>query len=63
MLHNSAMGVARYLHKATMCPDVVRIETTDKGVTIEIVRDVTTNMGQGVTTMTTNNRRDALAFG
>lgn len=55
----------QYLHKAIMCQDVVKIETTGKGVTIELVRgDMKsmarggmTNMRQGVTTMTTNNQR------
>jgi hypothetical protein len=65
ILRNSAIGAARFLNKATMRPHVVRIATTGKGVTIEIMgkgvtteimgRSVTTgNTGQGVTTMTTN---------
>jgi len=65
ILRNSAIGAARFLNKATMRPHVVRIATTGKGVTIEIMgKGVTTgntgqgvttgNTGQGVTTMTTN---------
>ena len=65
ILRNSADGAARFLNKATTRPDVVRIATTGKGVTIEIMgKGVTTgntgqgvttgNTGQGVTTMTTN---------
>jgi hypothetical protein len=56
---------ARFLNKETMRPHVVRIATTGKSVTIEImgrgitagttVQGVTTgNTGQGLTTMTTN---------
>ena len=65
ILRNSVIGAARFLNKATMRPHVVRIATTGKGVTIEIMgkgvtteimgRSVTTgNTGQGVTSMTTN---------
>jgi hypothetical protein len=65
ILRNSAIGAARFLNKATMRPHVVRIATTGKGVTIEIMgREVTTgitgkdvtigNTGQGLMTMTTN---------
>ena len=70
MLHNSATGAERFLHKVTMCQSVVRIEITGKGVTIEMVQGVTTNiargvmtnMGQGVTTMTTIINREFPAF-
>jgi len=56
ILRNSAHGAARFLNKATTRPDVVRIATTGKGVTIGIMgRGVTTGTtAQGVTTMTTN---------
>src|SRR5215212_7023936 len=52
---NSAIGAARSLNKATMRPHVVRIASTGKGGTIEIMgKGATTgNTGQGVTTMTT----------
>ena len=55
ILRNSAIGAARFLNKATMRPHVVRIATTGKGVTIEIMgRGVTTGTTvQGVTTGTT----------
>ena len=45
IFRNSAIGAARFLHKA-MRLHVVRIAVTGKGVTIEI-------MGQGLTTETT----------
>ena len=54
ILRNSAIGAARFLNKATMRPHVVRIATTGKGVTIEIMGHVTRGTTvQGVTTGTT----------
>jgi hypothetical protein len=60
ILRNSAVGAVRFLNKATMRPHVVRIASTGKGVTIEIMgKGATTgNTGQGVTTMTTNEGID-----
>jgi hypothetical protein len=54
ILRNSAIGAARFLHKA-MRPHVVRIATTGKGVMIEIMDRVATIviMGQGHMTETT----------
>jgi hypothetical protein len=54
ILRTSAIGAARFLHKG-MRPRVVRIATTGKGVTIEIMcRGATIEiMGQGLTTGTT----------
>jgi hypothetical protein len=56
ILRNSADSAVRFLNKATTRPDVVRIATTGKGLTIGIMgRSVTTGTtGRGVTTMTTN---------
>ncbi|QHO71377.1 hypothetical protein ACH79_00770 [Bradyrhizobium sp. CCBAU 051011] len=53
-LRTSAIGAARFLHKATR-RHVVRIATTGKGVTIEIMDRVATIviMGQGPMTETT----------
>ncbi len=58
ILRNSADSAARFLNKATTRPDVVRIATTGKGVTIGIMgRSVTTGTtGRGAPTMTTNRR-------
>jgi hypothetical protein len=47
ILHNSAIGAARFLNKATMRPHAVRIATTGKDVMIEII-------GRGLTTGTTD---------
>jgi hypothetical protein len=54
ILRNSAIGAARFLHKA-MRLHVVRIATTGKGVMIEIMDRVATIviMGQGHMTETT----------
>ncbi|KRR14852.1 hypothetical protein CQ12_28735 [Bradyrhizobium jicamae] len=61
MLRNSAIGAARFLHRA-MRPHVVRIATTGKGVTIEIMdrgapieilgQGPTETMDQGLTMVT-----------
>lgn len=57
-LRTSAIGAARFLQNATF-PQAVRIATTGKGVTIEIMDHVATivNMGQGPMTETSGRGR------